>query len=45
LDSDERFLVDNMLYKLGRYLRCMGLDATWDATAAWADLVRRANAE
>ena len=38
-------MVDHMLYKLGRYLRCMGFDATWDPMASRAELVRRANFE
>jgi uncharacterized protein with PIN domain len=40
-----RFMVDHMLYKLGRYLRCMGHDAAWDPRASTNELVRRANVE
>lgn len=43
--SDDGFAVDHMLYKLGRYLRCLGFDTTWDPDASTAELVRRANAE
>lgn len=40
-----RFLVDHMLVKLGKYLRIVGLDATWHPGARSLDLVERANLE
>ena len=43
--SGDRFALDHMLVKLGRYLRCLGYDATWDPETSTAELVRRANAE
>lgn len=40
-----RVTVDHMLLKLGRYLRCLGLDADWDPQLTTHELIRRANAE
>lgn len=37
-----RFAVDAMLGRLARWLRVLGLDASWEADVADADLVRRA---
>lgn len=44
MDADARFLVDGMLVKLGKYLRCLGYDAEWDLTAPTRELARRAEA-
>lgn len=46
--SDEprpRFLLDGMLVRLGKYLRCAGYDAEWDRAAGTRALARRAEAE
>lgn len=40
-----RFLVDGMVVKLGKYLRCLGYDAEWDVAAPTRALARRAEAE
>ncbi|MBM4144206.1 MAG: hypothetical protein FJ225_11535 [Lentisphaerae bacterium] len=40
-----RFLADNMLIKLGKYLRILGYDAAWDKAARTHALIERANAE
>jgi uncharacterized protein with PIN domain len=40
-----RFLVDSMAIKLGKYLRCLGYDAEWDAGATTRTLARRAERE
>lgn len=40
-----RFAVDAMLGRLARWLRVLGLDATWQADVADADLVRHALGE
>ena len=40
-----RFAVDVMLARLARWLRVLGLDATWTADIADADLVRHAQDE
>jgi len=40
-----RFALDTMLIKLGKYLRCLGYDAQWDAELGTRDLILRANAE
>lgn len=40
-----RFLVDSMLEKLARYLRCLGADAASDTRASTATLVERADRE
>jgi hypothetical protein len=45
VDPAPRFLVDGMLIRLGKYLRCLGHDAAWDARARTRDLARRAGAE
>lgn len=39
------FLVDQMLIKLGVYLRILGYDAAWDQTLHTPDLITRANLE
>lgn len=43
--SEPRFLVDGMAVRLGKYLRCLGFDAAWDAAAPTRELARRAAAE
>lgn len=40
-----RIVVDHMLLKLGRYLRCLGIDAVWDLEHTTHELMRRAHAE
>ncbi len=40
-----RFMLDNMLIRLGKYLRVIGCDAAWDPALRTHDLIRRANAE
>jgi hypothetical protein len=40
-----RFLVDGMVVRLGKYLRCLGYDAEWERGAGTRALVRRARAE
>jgi uncharacterized protein with PIN domain len=40
-----RFEIDSMLVKLGRYLRCLGYDAEWDAERSLATRIERADAE
>jgi hypothetical protein len=40
-----RFAVDQMLIKLGKYLRILGYDAAWDAGQSTGDQIRRANRE
>ena len=40
--SEPRFIVDAMLGRLVRWLRFLGLDATYEAHIADRDLVRRA---
>lgn len=37
-----RFLVDGMLVRLGKYMRCLGYDTTWDLGASTRALARRA---
>jgi uncharacterized protein with PIN domain len=44
-DPSPRFLVDGMLVRLGKYLRCLGFDAEWERGAGSRALVRRARAE
>jgi uncharacterized protein len=39
------FTVDHMLIKLGKYLRVLGYDATWDEAIRTHELITRANAE
>lgn len=41
-ETEPRFAVDAMLGRLARWLRVLGLDATWEADVADAALVRRA---
>lgn len=41
----DRFIVDNMLLKLGKYLRILGYDAEWNAEMTTHDLIRLANEE
>ena len=40
-----RFLVDGMVLKLGKYLRCLGYDAEWELGAGTRALVLRAREE
>jgi uncharacterized protein with PIN domain len=40
-----RFLVDGMAVRLGKYLRCLGYDATWHAGEGTRALARRAELE
>ncbi len=40
-----RFLVDHMLIRLGKYLRIIGYDATWERSLRTHELIRRANME
>ena len=40
-----RFLVDGMLIRLGKYLRCLGIDAEWERGTGTRALARRADAE
>jgi uncharacterized protein with PIN domain len=40
-----RFLVDGMVVRLGKYLRCLGYDAEWEHGTGTTALVRRARAE
>jgi len=40
-----RFLVDGMLVKLGRYLRCLGYDTTWDLGKPTLALIRSADGD
>jgi len=40
-----RFEIDAMLVKLGRYLRCLGYDAQWNADASLATRIENADAE
>lgn len=42
---EHRFLADAMLGRLARWLRALGFDTTYDATAGDPELVRRAAAE
>jgi uncharacterized protein with PIN domain len=42
MDAPPRFLVDGMLVRLGKYLRCAGYDATWQLGWPTHALVRRA---
>lgn len=44
-DSLPRFLVDGMVVRLGKYLRCAGYDAEWQPGAGTRALARRARAE
>jgi hypothetical protein len=44
-DSPPRFAVDAMLGRLARWLRVLGLDATYEPDVADADLVRHAHDE
>lgn len=41
----ERFVLDHMLIKLGKYLRILGYDAVWDRAIRTHALIARANAE
>ena len=43
--TPERFMVDHMLVKLGKYLRVLGYDATWDPRLRTHELILRANRE
>lgn len=45
MDPSKRFLVDGMVVRLGKYLRCLGFDAEWELGAGTRALVRRARAE
>jgi len=45
MDATPRFLVDGMLIRLGKYLRCLGYDAEWEHGAGTRALARRAAAE
>ena len=45
MDAAPRFLVDGMLIRLGKYLRCAGYDAEWERGAGTRILARRAAAE
>ena len=40
-----RFLVDGMLIRLGKYLRCLGIDAEWERGVGTRALTRRADVE
>lgn len=40
-----RFLVDGMAVRLGKYLRCLGYDASWHVGEGTRALARRAEAE
>jgi uncharacterized protein len=41
----QRFLVDSMALRLGKYLRCLGYDVTWDVELGTRALARRAELE
>lgn len=43
--TENRFMVDHMLIKLGKYLRIIGCDAAWDQQIRTHALIARANAE
>ena len=43
--QEQRFMVDHMLIKLGKYLRIIGYDAEWDNTLRTHELILKANAE
>lgn len=43
--QDIRFEVDHMLVKLGKYLRILGYDATWDPRLRTHEMILRANRE
>lgn len=43
--AQPRFLVDGMLVRVGKYLRCLGYDATWDVRWTTREALRRAAAE
>jgi uncharacterized protein with PIN domain len=43
--TEIRFEIDSMLVKLGRYLRCLGYDAEWDAGRSLATRIERADAQ
>jgi len=43
--QDELFCVDHMLIKLGKYLRILGFDASWEPALRTHELIRRANAQ
>jgi hypothetical protein len=45
VDAAPRFLVDGMLIRLGKYLRCLGYDAEWERGTGTRALARRAAAE
>ena len=44
-ESANRFLVDRMLVRLGKYLRIAGCDAAWDLSLPTHELILRANGE
>lgn len=44
-DASHRFLVDGMAVRVGKYLRCLGYDATWHEGEPTRVLARRADAE
>jgi len=44
-DSPPRFVVDGMVVRLGKYLRCLGYDAEWERGTGTRALARRARAE
>jgi uncharacterized protein with PIN domain len=44
-DAPPRFLVDGMVVRLGKYLRCLGYDAEWEHGSGTRALARRARAE
>ena len=45
MGASPRFLVDGMLIRLGKYLRCIGIDAEWERGTGTRALARRADLE
>jgi uncharacterized protein with PIN domain len=43
--NEQRFLVDGMLVRLGKYLRCAGYDTTWDVALPSRLAAQRAELE
>lgn len=39
------FLLDQMLIRVGKYLRIIGVDAEWDSALCTPDMIRKANAD
>ena len=42
---ETRFMVDHMVFKLGKHLRILGYDAVWNEKVRTHELITRANVE